>query len=117
MFLLIGQVKGSGCFLHSLWWFMDGLWKTGIWSNEDKESMKIRNPLPHKRSSFIFCKDMKIRFVSWKLPWIQDHEVPDGGHLILCYKGMCEAILRALLLWSWNHAYRPRSSLLFKDEF
>jgi len=68
--------------------------------------MKIRNPFPHKRSSFHIWQgyEDKIvsyelqRSISWKLPWIQYYEVPDRGHLILCYKGMCEAILRALLL-------------------
>ncbi|XP_021901378.1 uncharacterized protein LOC110817236 isoform X2 [Carica papaya] len=37
------------------------------------------------------------RYISKKLPWIQYHEVPDGGHLIVHYSGICEAILRALL--------------------
>nr|TKR98485.1 uncharacterized protein D5086_0000202220 [Populus alba] len=38
------------------------------------------------------------RCISKKLPWIQYHEVPGGGHLIVHYTGLCEAVLRALLL-------------------
>lgn len=38
------------------------------------------------------------RFVSQKLPWIRYHEVRDGGHLIVHYDGLFEAILRSLLL-------------------
>lgn len=38
------------------------------------------------------------RFVSGKLPWIKYHEVPDGGHLLVHYTGICDAIVNALLL-------------------
>ena len=51
------------------------------------------------------------RFVSGKLPWIKYHEVPDGGHLIIHYSGLCEAILRALLLGEENPSYRPKSTI------
>ncbi|EXB38452.1 hypothetical protein L484_022352 [Morus notabilis] len=49
------------------------------------------------------------RYVSSKLPWIRYHEVPDGGHLIVHYNGLCEAILRALLLGEEEEPleYRP----------
>ncbi|XP_028772489.1 uncharacterized protein LOC114762797 isoform X1 [Neltuma alba] len=53
------------------------------------------------------------RFVSEKLPWIRYHEVPDGGHLIVHYSGLCEAILRALLLGEENVSYKPRMSSTF----
>lgn len=53
------------------------------------------------------------RFVSEKLPWIRYHEVPDGGHLIIHYSGLCEAILRALLLGEENVSYMPRLSSTF----
>jgi len=39
MFLLIGQVNGTNCFLRSLWWLEVSFWKMGIWSNENKESI------------------------------------------------------------------------------
>lgn len=38
------------------------------------------------------------RFVSEKLPWIKYHEIPDGGHLLVHYNGVCDAIVKALLL-------------------
>lgn len=37
------------------------------------------------------------RYVSWRLPWIQYHEVTDGGHLIMYDTGLFESIIRALL--------------------
>jgi pimeloyl-ACP methyl ester carboxylesterase len=88
------------------------------------DPMKLSNPFPNKQSSFHIWhgyEDKVVpselqRFVSGKLPWIQYHEVHDGGHLIVYYKGLCEDILKALLLGQENHAYKPRSSLLFKDE-
>nr|XP_027192283.1 uncharacterized protein LOC101496466 [Cicer arietinum] len=96
-------------------------WKVafGKW---EFDPMKLSNPFPHNRGSFHIWQgyEDKIvpselqRFVAGKLPWIQYHEVPYGGHLILCYKGMCEAILRALLLGQENHAYRLSSYLLVK---
>ena len=48
------------------------------------------------------------RYVSSKLPWIKYHEVGDGGHLIVHYNGLCEAILRALLLGEEPLEYRPK---------
>ncbi|CAK8535375.1 unnamed protein product [Lathyrus sativus] len=98
-------------------------WKVafGKW---EFDPMKLSNPFPNKQSSFHIWQgyEDKVvpseiqRFVSSQLPWMQYHEVPDGGHLIVYYKGLCEAILKALLLGQENHAYKPRSSLLFKDE-
>ncbi|CAN1832333.1 hypothetical protein LINPERHAP1_LOCUS33445 [Linum perenne] len=38
------------------------------------------------------------RFISGKLPWIRYHEVPEGGHLIVHYSGLGEAVLKSLLL-------------------
>ncbi|XP_038894681.1 uncharacterized protein LOC120083152 [Benincasa hispida] len=37
------------------------------------------------------------RFIAEKLPWIQYHEVPDGGHLMIHDAEKFEAIIRALL--------------------
>ncbi|KAK4790696.1 hypothetical protein SAY86_018000 [Trapa natans] len=38
------------------------------------------------------------RCISLKLPWIRYHEVPKGGHLIVHYSGMCDVIVKALLV-------------------
>ncbi|KAL9228575.1 hypothetical protein vseg_004138 [Gypsophila vaccaria] len=38
------------------------------------------------------------RFIANKLPWIQYHEVPNGGHLIIHDNVMCEKIFKSLLL-------------------
>ncbi|RYR14586.1 hypothetical protein Ahy_B04g071204 [Arachis hypogaea] len=42
------------------------------------------------------------------MPWINYHEVSDGGYLIIHYSDLCEAVLRALLLDKENVSYRPR---------
>ncbi|KAL3850307.1 hypothetical protein ACJIZ3_012189 [Penstemon smallii] len=47
------------------------------------------------------------RYVSKKLSWIQYHEVPDGGHLLVYDNVVCEAILRSLLLGEDQPLYRP----------
>ncbi|KAL2328470.1 hypothetical protein Fmac_021897 [Flemingia macrophylla] len=80
------------------------------------DPMKLSNPFPQNRSSAHIWQgyEDKVvpspiqRFVTEKLPWIQYHEVPDGGHLIVHYSGICEAILKALLLGEENLSYRPR---------
>ncbi|KAJ4869217.1 alpha/beta-Hydrolases superfamily protein [Raphanus sativus] len=38
------------------------------------------------------------RCVLQKQPFINYHEIPQGGHLILHYDGTCDAVLRSLLL-------------------
>ncbi|EXB38455.1 hypothetical protein L484_022355 [Morus notabilis] len=38
------------------------------------------------------------RYIAEKLPWIQYHEVPDAGHLLIFENNMCEAVLKALLV-------------------
>ena len=83
------------------------------------DPLKLSNPFPHNRSSVHIWQgyEDKVvpsqlqRFVSGKLPWIHYHEVPDGGHLIVYYRGLCEAILKALLLGQEYLAYRPKSAL------
>jgi len=44
-----------------------------------------------------------------KLPWIRYHEVPKGGHLIVHYDGVCDAILKSLLLGEDLPMYRPKA--------
>lgn len=83
------------------------------------DPLKLSNPFPENRSSAHIWQgyEDKVvpsqiqRFVTEKLPWIQYHEVPDGGHLIVHYSGLCEAILKALLLGEQNLSYRPRSGV------
>ncbi|KAG6632112.1 uncharacterized protein LOC122292976 isoform X1 [Carya illinoinensis] len=82
------------------------------------DPMDISNPYPKNESSVHIWQgyEDKVvpfqlqRFVSGKLPWIRYHEVPDGGHLIVHYNGVCEAILRALLLGEEAILYRPRKA-------
>ncbi|CAN6695421.1 unnamed protein product [Malus baccata var. baccata] len=81
----------------------------------DFDPMDLSNPFPqNQRSVHIWqgYEDKVVpfelqRYVSSKLPWIQYHEVPDGGHLLVHYTGLCEAILRALLLGEEHPHYKP----------
>lgn len=82
------------------------------------DPMDLSNPYPQNESSVHIWQgyEDKVvpfqlqRFVSGKLPWIRYHEVPDGGHLIVYYNGVCEAILRALLLGEEQVSYRPSAA-------
>ncbi|KAJ6311121.1 hypothetical protein OIU76_015779 [Salix suchowensis] len=70
------------------------------------DPMELSNPFPQNESSVHIWQgyeDKVVPFqlqrcISKKLPWIQYHEVPEGGHLIVHYTGLCEAVLRSLLL-------------------
>ncbi|KAL4011412.1 hypothetical protein IC575_028470 [Cucumis melo] len=70
------------------------------------DPMHLNNPFPENGSSVHIWQGYEDRvvpfqlqrYVSRKLPWIQYHEVPDGGHLIVHYRGLFATILRALLL-------------------
>ncbi|KAK6235181.1 hypothetical protein SCA6_010518 [Theobroma cacao] len=83
----------------------------------DFDPMDLSNPFPPNETSVHIWQgyEDKIvpfelqRCISRKLPWIQYHEVPDGGHLLVHYNGLCEAILRALLLGEEHHPYRPNA--------
>ena len=65
----------------------------------------VSNPFPDNNGSVHIwqgCEDRVVafefnRFIAEKLPWIQYHEVPDGGHLIIHDAEKFEAIIRALL--------------------
>jgi pimeloyl-ACP methyl ester carboxylesterase len=82
------------------------------------DPMDLSNPYPQSESSMYIWQgyEDKVvpfqlqRFVSGKLPWIRYHEVPNGGHLIVYYNGVCEAILRALLLGEGQVSYRPSTA-------
>ncbi|POO01264.1 Alpha/beta hydrolase fold [Trema orientale] len=83
--------------------------------NWEFDPMDLSNPFPQNQSSVHIWQgyEDKVvpfelqRYVSSKLPWIRYHEVPDGGHLIMHYNGLWEAILRALLLGEEPLQYRP----------
>lgn len=72
----------------------------------DFDPIRLRNPFPQNESTVHIWQgyEDKVvpfqlqRYISGKLPWIRYHEVPHGGHLIVHYSGLCEAVLRALLL-------------------
>ncbi|XP_058107947.1 uncharacterized protein LOC131251311 [Magnolia sinica] len=75
----------------------------GKWSFDP---MDLNNPFPHNEGSVHIWQgyeDKVIpvalqRYVSKRLPWIQYHELPDGGHLLLKADGVSDNILRALVL-------------------
>ncbi|KAL3620189.1 hypothetical protein CASFOL_035101 [Castilleja foliolosa] len=65
----------------------------------------IDNPFPNNEGSVHMWQayeDKLIpyelnRYLSKQLPWIQYHEVPDVGHLLIYNATLCEAIFKALL--------------------
>ncbi|CAL1367155.1 unnamed protein product [Linum trigynum] len=66
----------------------------------------LENPFPSNTSNVHIWQGLEDRvvpfqlqrFISGKLPWIRYHEVPEGGHLIVHYNGLGEAVLKSLLL-------------------
>lgn len=93
------KIKQRGIFVSLRRDFLVGF---GNW---EFDPMHISNPFPPNESSVHIWQghEDKVvpiqlqRHVSAKLPWIQYHEVPDVGHLIVHDSKLCEAILRALL--------------------
>ncbi|KAJ8529122.1 hypothetical protein K7X08_035957 [Anisodus acutangulus] len=88
-------------------------------SKWDFDPLQLRNPFPEndKRHVHIWhgCEDRFInlklqRHVSERLPWIQYHEVRDGGHLLIYDTIVCEAILKSLLLGEDAPFYTPKFS-------
>lgn len=89
----------------------------GYW---EFDPLKLSNPFPQNNRSYVHIwqgfEDKVVpskiqRFISERLPWIRYHEVPDGGHLIVHYSGLAEAILKALLLGEENLSYTPRPAI------
>lgn len=78
---------------------------TVAFSNWEFDPTDLSNPFPQNQSSVHIWQgyEDKVvpfqlqRYISSKLPWIHYHEVPDGGHLIVHYDGLSEAILKALV--------------------
>ncbi|XP_006365779.1 uncharacterized protein [Solanum tuberosum] len=86
-------------------------------SKWDFDPLELSNPFPEndKRPVHIWhgCEDRFInlklqRHVSERLPWIQYHEVHDGGHLLIYDTAVCEAILKSLLLGVDTPLYTPK---------
>ncbi|XP_058196502.1 uncharacterized protein LOC131312626 isoform X2 [Rhododendron vialii] len=83
--------------------FKDLMVGFGSW---EFDPMELENPFPHNEGAVQLWqgREDKLvpvelqRFVAKKLPWIEYHEVPDGGHLIIHDNGLCESIFKALLL-------------------
>ncbi|ESR37496.1 hypothetical protein CICLE_v10030362mg [Citrus x clementina] len=79
--------------------------KTG-YAKWEFDPTDLINPFPDNEGSVHIwqgCEDRIIpsqinQFISEKLPWIQYHEVPDAGHLLIFERKFCEAIIRALLV-------------------
>lgn len=84
----------------------------------DFEPMELTNPYPQKESTVHIWQGyedkvvpVKLqRHVSEKLPWIQYHEVPGGGHMLLYDSTVCGAILRSLVLGEDPPEYRPNGT-------
>lgn len=83
----------------------------------DFDPLDLTNPFPQNESSPVHIwqgyEDKVVpfqlqRYVSKRLPWIQYHEVPDGGHLLVYDSCVCEAILRSLLLGEDPPPYKPK---------
>lgn len=73
----------------------------------DFDPMQMRDPFPGSTESTVHMwqghEDKVVpvelqRCISEELPWIRYHEIPGGGHLIVHYDGMCDAIVKALLI-------------------
>ncbi|GAB4824707.1 hypothetical protein Ancab_007572 [Ancistrocladus abbreviatus] len=75
----------------------------GTW---EFDPMELKNPFPENEGSVHLWQGYEDklvpyqlqRFIAEKLPWINYHEVKDGGHLIIHDNSLCEAIFKSLLL-------------------
>lgn len=65
----------------------------------------INNPFPNNEGAVHLWQGYEDKYIPYKisrylsqqLPWIQYHEVPDAGHLLLYNATLCEAVFRALV--------------------
>ncbi|PKU87804.1 hypothetical protein MA16_Dca021150 [Dendrobium catenatum] len=70
------------------------------------DPMDLKNPFPDSKGSVHLwhgAQDQAVnvslsRYISQKLPWVQYHEVPDGGHFFPHADGMSDTIVKALVL-------------------
>ncbi|KAH6774770.1 alpha/beta-Hydrolases superfamily protein [Perilla frutescens var. frutescens] len=69
------------------------------------DPMDISDPFPNNDGSVHIWQGYEDKYIPYKvnrylsqqLPWIQYHEVPDVGHLLIYNATLCEAVFRALL--------------------
>uniref|UniRef100_A0A7N0USW7 AB hydrolase-1 domain-containing protein n=1 Tax=Kalanchoe fedtschenkoi TaxID=63787 RepID=A0A7N0USW7_KALFE len=74
-------------------------------SNWEFSPLNLTNPFPENKGSVHIWQgydDRAIpyeinRYIVEKLPWIQYHEVPDGGHMIFFDSDLCEDMLKSLV--------------------
>ncbi|XP_009624396.1 uncharacterized protein [Nicotiana tomentosiformis] len=82
----------------------------------DFNPLELSNPYPQNETSVHIWQghEDKVvpvqlqRHVSQRLPWIRYHEVPDGGHLLVYDRAVCEAVLKSLVLGEDPPLYRPK---------
>lgn len=69
------------------------------------DPVDLSNPFPENEGSVHIWQGSEDRiipyqinrYISEKLPWIQYHEVPDVGHMLILEDKFCEAVIIALL--------------------
>nr|GMD64641.1 probable lysophospholipase BODYGUARD 1 [Ipomoea batatas] len=84
-------------------------------SKWDFDPLELGNPHPESECSVHLWQGymdkvvpVELQRYMWKrLPWIQYHEVPQGGHMLVYDNAVCEAILRSLLLGEDSPLYMP----------
>lgn len=90
------RLQGANESLH-----LDIMVHLGTW---EFDPMEMENQFPNNEESVYLCQGHKDKLVPFhryrakKLPRIRYHEGSAGGHLMIHEKGLCEAILRGLLL-------------------
>ncbi|XP_009594497.1 uncharacterized protein LOC107811719 [Nicotiana tabacum] len=87
-------------------------------SRWDFDPLELSNPFPENGQSCVHIwqgsEDKVInlklqRHIANRLPWIQYHEVPNNGHLLIYDTTVCEAILRYLLIGETPPSYPTKS--------
>ncbi|OIT06271.1 PREDICTED: uncharacterized protein LOC109209878 [Nicotiana attenuata] len=87
-------------------------------SRWDFDPLVLSNPFPENGQSCVHIwqgsedkvTNLKLqRHIAERLPWIQYHEVPNNGHLLIYDTTVCEAILRSLLIGETPPSYSTNS--------
>lgn len=68
--------------------------------------MELQNPFPQNEGNVFLWQGYEDklvpfelqRYLAKQLPWIQYHEVPDGGHLMIHEECLCTTIFREFFL-------------------
>ena len=74
--------------------------------NWEFDPMNITNPFPTNEGSVHIWQGYEDRlvlvelqrYISKKLPWIQYHEVPEGGHMFMLVDDWTDKIIKTLLV-------------------